>query len=128
VKALIQIYDQFASPTRRRIRDLHRGTVLFGTPHPTYEKRAEWPRLRLLLRSALKLSNLSRIQHSRAELEVAIIANISRRFNQCITDTHVISIYETLPTKVSTGIFGSETLLVCHYGPPRTRRKSNRSQ
>ncbi|KAF9769850.1 hypothetical protein IL306_012663 [Fusarium sp. DS 682] len=73
---------------------------------------ADWPRLGLLLRSSLKLSNLSRIQYSQAELETCKVAEISRRFKECIVETPVISIFETLATKVPKGLLGSETRIV----------------
>ncbi|RWA08816.1 hypothetical protein EKO27_g6291 [Xylaria grammica] len=107
-QALINVHEQNA-PERRLICDLHRATVFFGTPHPTYSRRTDWFKLIHILGTVLKLS---RIQRSQAELEATIVANISKRFEACVTDTPIISIYENRVSKIRIGLLDSEKFVV----------------
>ncbi|KAI1756797.1 hypothetical protein F4782DRAFT_549242 [Xylaria castorea] len=116
-QALINVHERCAPENRRRICELYRGAVFFGTPHPTYSRRSDWFKLTHILGTVLKLSH---IQRSQAELETAIIATISKRFETCVTDTPVISIYENRVSKIRIGLWEYEKFVLVDKGLAET--------
>lgn len=109
-EALSIIYHGDQSPACQNLRELHQGTVLFGTPHPTFANRDLWENLRLTLRHTVK--ELSRLQYIKAELKNAQVATVSENFQERLRDVSVITAYETLPTRLQKGLTWRKTILV----------------
>ena len=93
----------------QRFLNVHSGIVFLGTPHPTYAHRLHWPKLNLILRSTTKLLKKTLVQ---AELEDAIVANVSLKFEEAGIEVPVLSGFETKPTRIPDGIFTSHKSVV----------------
>ena len=109
LQALCFLYGQNYNPTFQQVLDVHSGIIFLGTPHPTYAHPLHWSKLNLILRSTTRLSKTSLAQ---AELEAAIIANISLRFEEAGIEVPVLSGFESKVTKIPDGLFTSHKLVV----------------
>ncbi|KAK0615089.1 hypothetical protein B0T17DRAFT_646451 [Bombardia bombarda] len=69
-EALANIYNSHQTASHRKIRDFHRGTVLFGTPHPTNDRPD-------------------------TELEVVRVAKISQNFQERLREKPVVSLVDS---------------------------------
>ncbi|KUJ16719.1 uncharacterized protein LY89DRAFT_63258 [Mollisia scopiformis] len=96
-RALVGLYEQSYNPAYQMLQRAQSGVVFLGVPHPTYPRRDLWPKLTDMLRACTNL-NKSRLED--AENDVATVANLSDKFEQAGITIKVLSVYETVRTKV----------------------------
>jgi len=78
--------------------------VFLGTPHPTFEKRTNWPQLS----RSLAFTKLSTSSISQADSDLPKIAHLSTRLHEAGIQVPVLSVYEMKQTKVKSKVpFGS---------------------
>jgi hypothetical protein len=108
-QTLSVLAERYFNPPYQNVLNMTAGIVFLGTPHPTYRQPKMWRRLTPMLSCTAKFSkpNLSQ-----AELEAAIVANISQKFEETGLDIPVVSIYEEKKTKVAEGWFSIRKELV----------------
>lgn len=90
-----------------KIYDIYRGSILFGTPHPTRAKVESWSKLNRILKLG---PHCDKTQILRAEAERQVLLNVSKTFAERLTDFPVLTICESKKTNVSNGLFGSSRL------------------
>jgi len=100
------LHDETDYADRKLIMELHAGTIFLGTPHPTYNERSRWTALSLLLQHSLKLPKHIILQ---TENNAAAMANISLKFEEAGILARVLSLFETQPSKVSSGKLRTST-------------------
>jgi hypothetical protein len=103
------LHERYFDPVHQKLINLLSGVVFLGTPHPTYKNEKRWPYLGLILRSK---SKFPKVVLAQAELEAAIVANVSQKFEEIGLEIPIISVYEQRKTKIGEGLFRSTTELV----------------
>lgn len=101
--------ERYFNPPYQKVLNMNAGIIFLGTPHPTYRQPKLWRRLTPMLSCTTKFSKVNLAQ---AELEAAIVANISQKFEEAGLEIPVVSIYEEKKTKVGEGWFRSRKELV----------------
>jgi len=104
LQALTILHERYFDPSYQKIIKLHAGVAFVGTPHPTYKNEKPWPRLGMILRCITKFQKVVLAQ---AESEAAIVANVSKKFEEIGLEIPILSVYERNKTKISGGLFKS---------------------
>lgn len=108
-QTLTELTNRFWDPLCRQLLDLYSGTVFLGTPHPSRGQKEEWLKLSLILWASSKFSKALLAQ---AEIEAAVVANLSEKFQQANMNEPIVSVYETQRTKIPEGLFKSKKEIV----------------
>ena len=103
------LYERYYEDLFQKIISTLSGVIFLGSPHPTYDKVREWDKLSLILKACTKISKK---QIDRAARKMATIANVSRKYELARTPIHVLSVYETRPTRVGSELFSSKREIV----------------
>ena len=102
------MHEKYFDPTYQKLIHVLAGVVFLGTPHPTYKNEKTWPRLGSILRSK---SKFSRPIIAEAELEAAIVANVSQRFEEIGLEIPIVSVYEQKKTRIGEGPLKAKELV-----------------
>ena len=106
---MINLHKDYFVPAHQPLLNVYSGLVFLGTPHPTFSHRKEWS----LLSPNLKFSlNVSKALLAQAEVENAVAANTSKKFQEIGIDLPVLSAYEGKKTKVRGGWINLRRTLV----------------
>ncbi|KAF4633455.1 hypothetical protein G7Y89_g4662 [Cudoniella acicularis] len=122
--ALTVLTDHYYNPACQHTLSQHIGTVFLGTPHPTFGQKNQWLRLSFILQTSS--NKYAKALLAQAEIEAAIIANISLKFEQAGIEERIISVFETKPTKLSDGLFKSRKEILVDHVLAETRSKNEK--
>ncbi|OIW30948.1 hypothetical protein CONLIGDRAFT_668824 [Coniochaeta ligniaria NRRL 30616] len=89
---LLLLRDRHRDDAHRRLLRIIRGLALFGTPHPTYARRAEWWKVEKYLES---LPNLPKKCVKKSVEEFSRVAHVSMQLEEAAFGIPTISVYET---------------------------------
>ncbi|KAF2114038.1 hypothetical protein BDV96DRAFT_688292 [Lophiotrema nucula] len=99
-RIFVDLSEQQFKPAHRQLFHCIRGVAFFGVPHPTYEHRDRWAKLRKYLQN---VPSMSKKMLERSEEETAVVAQVSMKLEELGSDIHTVSVYETKPTRIKNG-------------------------
>ena len=105
------LHERYYDTNLQRLLSTISSLVFLGTPHLSYS-RGGWSGQLDLLLSASPNSRLSKTILGKITEEVAAVCNVSSKFEAVNFKCPVISIYETLPTRIKFGMFKSGAKIV----------------